>query len=283
MADEEVELSEKEKKKKEKANKKAEKKKGAGFDGLATDDGALYSDMDDDDGFSPSVFFIVVLIVLIWIAILALLVKLDIGGFGSGVLYPILKDVPVVNKILPEVVETEEYVGDFDNLADALAEIERLNSVVDELKKAQKEVDEEDSDEVKALKEEIARLRTFEDSQIEFDKLKTEFYEEVVFSENAPTIDQYKAYYESIDPDNAEYLYKQVVKQLEVDSEMKEYVEAYSNMKPKQAAAIFEMMSDNIDLVAKILGEMDSNARAKILGVMDAEMASKITKIMDPD
>lgn len=283
MADEEVELSEKEKKKKEKADKKAEKKKGAGFDGLATDDGALYSDMDDDDGFSPSVFFIVVLIVLIWIAILALLVKLDIGGFGSGVLYPILKDVPVVNKILPEVVETEEYVGDFDNLADALAEIERLNSVVDELKKAQKEVDEEDSDEVKALKEEIARLRTFEDSQIEFDKLKTEFYEEVVFSENAPTIDQYKAYYESIDPDNAEYLYKQVVKQLEVDSEMKEYVEAYSNMKPKQAAAIFEMMSDNIDLVAKILGEMDSNARAKILGVMDAEMASKITKIMDPD
>lgn len=283
MADEEVELSEKEKKKKEKADKKAEKKKGAGFDGLATDDGALYSDMDDDDGFSPSVFFIVVLIVLIWIAILALLVKLDIGGFGSGVLYPILKDVPVVNKILPEVVETEEYVGDFDNLADALAEIERLNSVVDELKKAQNEVDEEDSDEVKALKEEIARLRTFEDSQIEFDKLKTEFYEEVVFSENAPTIDQYKAYYESIDPDNAEYLYKQVVKQLEVDSEMKEYVEAYSNMKPKQAAAIFEMMSDNIDLVAKILGEMDSNARAKILGVMDAEMASKITKIMDPD
>lgn len=283
MADEEVELSEKEKKKKEKADKKAEKKKGAGFDGLATDDGALYSDMDDDEGFSPSVFFIVVLIVLIWIAILALLVKLDIGGFGSGVLYPILKDVPVVNKILPEVVETEEYVGDFDNLADALAEIERLNSVVDELKKAQNEVDEEDSDEVKALKEEIARLRTFEDSQIEFDKLKTEFYEEVVFSENAPTIDQYKAYYESIDPDNAEYLYKQVVKQLEVDSEMKEYVEAYSNMKPKQAAAIFEMMSDNIDLVAKILGEMDSNARAKILGVMDAEMASKITKIMDPD
>lgn len=284
MADEEVELSEKEKKKKEKAEKKASKKKGNGFDGLATDDGALYSDADDDDdGFSPSVFFIVVFIVLIWVAILGLLIKLDIGGFGSGVLYPILKDVPGVNKILPEVVETEEYVGEFDNLPDALAEIERLNAVVKELKDEQNKVDEEDSDEVKSLKEEISRLRTFEDSQIEFDKLKTEFYEEVVFSENAPSIDQYKAYYESIDPDNAEYLYKQVVKQLEVDSEMKEYVQAYSDMKPKQAAAIFEMMGDNIDLVAKILGEMEPSARAKILGVMNAEMASKITKIMDPD
>lgn len=284
MADEEVELSEKEKKKKEKAEKKANKKKGGGFDGLATDDGAVYSDIDDDDdGFSPSVFFIVVLIVLIWLAILALLIKLDIGGFGSGVLYPILKDIPVVNKVLPEIVDTEEYVGEFDNLPDALAEIERLNAVVGELKEAQEAVDEEDSDEVKALKEEIARLRTFEDSQIEFDKLKTEFYEEVVFAENAPTIDQYKAYYESIDPDNAEYLYKQVVRQLEVDSEMKEYVQAYSDMKPKQAAAIFEMMGDNIDLVAKILGQMEPSGRAKILGVMDPDMASKITKIMDPD
>lgn len=284
MAEEEVELSEKEKKKKEKAEKKANKKKGGGFDGLATDDGAVYSDIDDDDeGFSPSVFFIVVLIVLIWLAILALLVKLDIGGFGSGVLYPILKDVPVVNRILPDVVDTEEYVGEFDNLPDALAEIERLNAVVAELKEAQDAVDEEDSDEVKALKEEIARLRTFEDSQIEFDKLKTEFYEEVVFAENAPTIDQYKAFYESIDPDNAEYLYKQVVRQLEVDSEMKEYVQAYTDMKPKQAAAIFEMMGDNIDLVAKILGQMEPSGRAKILGVMDPEMASKITKIMDPD
>ena len=281
---EEVELSEKEKKKKEKAEKKANKKKGGGFDGLATDDGAVYSDIDDDDeGFSPSVFFIVVLIVLIWLAILALLVKLDIGGFGSGVLYPILKDVPVVNRILPDIVDTEEYVGEFDNLPDALAEIERLNAVVAELKEAQDAVDEEDSDEVKALKEEIARLRTFEDSQIEFDKLKTEFYEEVVFAENAPTIDQYKAFYESIDPDNAEYLYKQVVRQLEVDSEMKEYVQAYTDMKPKQAAAIFEMMGDNIDLVAKILGQMEPSGRAKILGVMDPEMASKITKIMDPD
>ena len=32
-------------------------------------------------------------IVVIWIAIFALLVKLDVGGFGSSVLYPVLKDL----------------------------------------------------------------------------------------------------------------------------------------------------------------------------------------------
>ncbi len=280
--DEEQELSPKEKKKKEKEAKKAAK--GGNFDALATDSGALYADIDDEDeGFSPSVLLIVILIVLIWIAILALLIKLDIGGFGSGVLRPILKDVPVINKILPDATSTEEYVGDFDNLPDALAEIERLNKQIDKLKEELAQGNGEESEEIKALKEEIVRLRTFEDSQVEFQKLKTEFYEEVVFSDKAPEIDQYKAYYEQIDPDNAEYLYKQVVAQIETDKIMDEYIKGYTEMKPKQAAAIFNEMGDNLDLVAKILGQMDPTPRAKILQAMDKDLASKLTQIMDPD
>jgi len=287
MADElEEELSPKEKKKKEKEAKKEAKKagKGSNFDAVATDNGGIYADVDDEDeGFSPSVLLIVILIVVIWIAILALLIKLDIGGFGSGVLRPILKDIPVINRILPEPESTEEYVGDFDNLPDALAEIERLNKQIDELRAELAKGGDEESEEVKALKEEIVRLRTFEDSQVEFQKLKTEFYEEVVFSDKAPDIEQYKAYYEEIDPDNAEYLYKQVVAQLETDKIMDEYVKAYSEMKPKQAAAIFNEMGDSLDLVAKILGHMDTSARAKILQAMDKDIASKLTKIMDPE
>lgn len=287
MADElEEELSPKEKKKKEKEAKKEAKKagKGSNFDAVATDNGGIYADVDDEDeGFSPSVLLIVILIVIIWIAILALLIKLDIGGFGSGVLRPILKDIPVINRILPEPESTEEYVGDFDNLPDALAEIERLNKQIDELRAELAKGGDEESEEVKALKEEIVRLRTFEDSQVEFQKLKTEFYEEVVFSDKAPEIEQYKAYYEEIDPDNAEYLYKQVVAQLETDKIMDEYVKAYSEMKPKQAAAIFNEMGDSLDLVAKILGHMDTSARAKILQAMDKDIASKLTKIMDPE
>lgn len=37
-----------------------------------------------------------------WLIIMALLVKLDVGGFGSTVLAPILKDVPYINRILPD-------------------------------------------------------------------------------------------------------------------------------------------------------------------------------------
>ena len=52
---------------------------------MATDEGGIYDDLEEEDGFSFSVLLIIVFIVLIWIAILCLLVKLDIGGFGSSV------------------------------------------------------------------------------------------------------------------------------------------------------------------------------------------------------
>lgn len=252
------------------------------FDATVGDGGAMVSAMDEEESSGFSVALIIVLIVIIWLAILALLVKLDIGGFGSSVLYPLLKDVPVVNKILPDTaVDEEDYTnGEYATLDDAIKEINRLKQENQDLRS---NTAEDNSEEIEAYREEIKRLQTFEDSQVEFQKLKTEFYEEVVFAENAPSVDEYRKYYEEIDPENAEYLYKQVVAQLEADKELSEYVKAYSDMKPKQAAAIFEMMPDNLDLVAKILGNMDSTTRGKILGVMDAEVASQITKIMDPE
>ena len=54
-------------------------------------------------------------------------------------------------------------------------------------------------------------------------------------------------------------------------------------MKPKAAAKIFEEMTDNLELAAKILKTMSADDRGAILGVMDAEVAAKLTKIMNPD
>ena len=81
----------------------------------------------------------------------------------------------------------------------------------------------------------------------------------------------------------AEYLYKQVVEQVEVSKEIQDYAQTYSEMKPKEAAAIFESMTDDLDLAAKILYQMSAEDRGKILGVMDPEVAARLTRIMDPD
>ena len=234
---------------------------------------------------SGSVFAVTFVIVLIWVAILCLIVKLDFGGFGSNVLTPILKDVPVLNLILPANTdvavdeETSESYGGYDNLKDAVAYIKELEL---ELERAQS-AESTSTDEVAQLKAEVERLKTFEDSQVEFQRIKTEFYEEVVYSEKGPGIEEYKKYYEEMDPATAEYLYKQVIQQIEESDEIKDYAKAYSAMKPKEAAAIFEAMTDNLDLAARILNVMEAEDRGKILGVMDPETASRLTKIMDPE
>ena len=240
------------------------------------------ADLMEDEG-GVSVVLVTIVIVIIWLAILCLLIKLDVGGFGSSVLAPVLKDVPVINKILPadSVVNTddEESYGGYTSLREAVDYIRELEL---ELESAQS-ISSMDSEELEELRAEIERLQTFEDAQVEFSRIKTEFYEEVVYADNGPGAEEYRKYYESIDPTNAEHLYKQVVEQLQTDAQLKNYAQAYSAMEPEQAAAIFEAMTDDLDLAAKILYQMSADDRGNILGVMNADIAARLTKIMDPD
>lgn len=274
----------KEEKKKLKAEQKQQRKDAkARARELASQEEEL---MDEAGGAgSGSVFLVTFIIVLIWIAILCLIIKLDFGGFGSNVLTPVLKDVPVLNMILPQAAPEmaqngeEESYGGYKSLQEAVDYIKELELELERAQSAQNS----SSDEVTQLKAEVERLRTFEESQVEFQRIKTEFYEEVVYADNGPGVEEYRKYYEQMDPSTAEYLYKQVVTQIEESDDVKEYAAAYSSMKPKAVAAIFEEMTDNLDLAVRILGVMDADARGKILSVMDAEIAARITKLMDPE
>lgn len=238
---------------------------------------------DDEEGGGFSVFIVTAIIIIIWLGILALLIKLDVGGFGSNVLAPIISDVPVLNKILPQSTETEvidgESYGGYTNLKDAVEQIEKLEL---QLEQAQSNLN-SDSEEIAQLKAEVERLSTFEANQIEFQRIKNEFYQEVVYAEKGPGAEEYARYYETMDPETAQSLYKEVIAKEEESQEVKDYAQAYSEMKPKEAAAIFEEMTGNLDLAARILGAMEPDDRGAILGAMDPEVAAKITKIMDPE
>ncbi len=224
-----------------------------------------------------------VLIVILWLAVICVIIKLDIGGFGSSVLTPILKDVPVVNKILPGTSVTEttdpENYGGYTSLKDAVDYIKQLELELERVQTASGGKDTE----LENLKAEIERLKQFEEKQVDFQRIQKEFYDEVVYAEKGPGAEEYRKWYEEMDPTTAEYLYKQVVTALEESKEIQDYVQAYSSMKPKAAAAIFESMTDDLNLVAKILGAMNAESRGEILGAMDATIAGKITKIMNPD
>ena len=48
------------------------------------------------------------------------------------------------------------------------------------------------------------------------------------------------------------------------------------------AAGVFDAMTDDLELAARILQNIDATQRGKILGAMDPEIAARITKIMEP-
>ena len=280
MADNE-ELEEKVDKKKLKEEKKKAKREAREAKKKAKADRDELEDENESTGNKFVLFVVTLLVIVIWLGIIALLIKTDVGGFGSTVLYPYLKDVKYVNKILPEVsrdadVDTEHQ---FDSIDDAVNRIKELELQLDEANSSLTT----DSETIDSLQSQVDELSTYKEAEAEFEAEKEKFYEEVVFSDQAPDISEYKTYYESIEPENAEVLYKQVVEQLQASQEISDYATTYSSMKPKEAAAIFDTMTDNLSLVADILQAMDAESRANILGKMSADTAAKVTEIMEPD
>lgn len=265
--------------KKEQKDQKKEAKRRAKE--IAKQEDALLEEEGESNGLLT--FGATILLVALWLAVICVVIKLDIGGFGSNVLAPVLKDVPVINRILPKKVLTitndPESYGGYSDLKDAVEQIKQLEMEIDRLSTASNSK----VDEINALKEEILRLQEFEKKQVEFQRIRTEFYEEVVYAEKGPGAEEYRKYYEGMDPTVAEYIYKQVMIQQQESSKVQDYASAYAQMKPQKAAKIFEEMTDNLDLVARILRTMNAEDRGKILAEMDPEIAARITKIMDPE
>lgn len=268
--------AEKARRKEEKRNRKLAKKE-------AKKNGTTDEFEEESGGGKAAVAFVTLMIIVIWIAILAVLIHFDVGGFGSTVMQPILKDVPYVNKILPKTEEEETKTKEdskypYKTVDEAVAYIKELEKELADAKESNSENDAYVAD----LEAQAAQWKEYKENEQKFEEEKAKFYKEVVFSDQAPDINEYKKYYESIDPQNAENLYKQVVEQQEKDDDMSDYVKAYSQMKPKQAAAIFDTMTDNLELVAKILSAMKADARGDILGNMKTDTAAKVTKLMEP-
>ena len=251
------------------------RKKKKTEDNLDTDNG-----LEEEKGGGIAGALLAVAIIVIWLVIFALLIKMDVGGVGS-MLRPFLKNVPVINRILPdksdeEVMEETGYK--YKNLAEA---VDRIKELEDQLAQYQNN-GAADSDQIAQLKAEVERLKVYEDNQENFLKQKEEFDREVVFTDNAPDIEEYKKWYESIDADNAAALYAEVVRQLEHKQEVQDWAAAYAKMDAKNAAAILQEMTGDTNLVAEILECMTAKQRAAILAEMDTVFAAKMTKIMYP-
>lgn len=222
---------------------------------------------------------IALLIAIIWFSVFGLLIKLDVGGFGSGVLRPIIKDVPLINRLLPDISEEQLAIEKdyaYTSLAEAVAKIKELEFAIEMME------DKEDDDSAQRadLLNELERLKVFEENQNDFEERQKDFDKKVVFAEAAPDINEYKQFYESINPANAEQIYRQVVEQLQYSAATQEKADIYKSMEPRAAARILETMTADVEAVAKILLAMKPKESSKILAEMDYVLAARITKKM---
>ncbi len=220
---------------------------------------------------------IVLVIILIWLAVFAFLIKLDVGGIGSNILYPVLKDVPVVNKILPppsEEMQASEDNYKYTTLKSANERIKELESQLE----AQGGTTAANSDYIANLEAEARNLQKYKDQMDDFDKRVAEFNEKIVFNDNAPDISEYRSYYESIEPENAEKIYRQVMQRERYNEKAKELATYYANMEAESAAQVMSEMDEDLDLICDILQNMSEKQAAAILQAMNTEYAAQITK-----
>lgn len=222
---------------------------------------------------------IIILIVLIWLAIFALLIKFDVGGLGSEVLRPVLKDIPIINRILPDVSEEQEAYENaypFKNLAEALDYIKELEEKVDKLI-------EENSDYASRqveLQKEIDSLRHYEDEQEAFAELRKQFDNEVVYNDKAPSTEEFIKWYEAMYPNNAANIYAELLERKTVEDNIQLYADYLTGMEAGNAADILSEMTSNIDLVCKLLDCMKKSQVSEIISNMDTLFAARIVNRM---
>ncbi|ABX43073.1 MotE family protein [Lachnoclostridium phytofermentans] len=221
---------------------------------------------------------VVVGIMLIWLLLLGVLLRLDVGGIGTS-LRPSFKNVPILKMLLPPVTEEQliwEENYPYESITDAVNRIKELEVELDTALQSSKTY----TDRNAQLEAEVARLKVFEDNVLAFENRVKAFDKNVVFNNKAPSIEEYKKYYEEINPSTAEEIYRLVLEQLQYDASIIEKAKIIKTMKPTQAAQVIEEMTADIEWTAKVLLSMKADESAAIFDKMNKLYSAKIFKKM---
>ena len=118
-----------------------------------------------------------------------------VGTYSSG--KSTFINTLIGRRILPESTASETLdptmYGGYTNLQDAVNRIYSLETELEAIKSATLTKDER----IAALEAEVTRLSEFETMQVDFQRIRNEFYEEVIYAENGPGPEAYVKYFES--------------------------------------------------------------------------------------
>jgi len=193
-----------------------------------------------------------------------------------------IQNMPLLKWALPKAPDPEdpEYMTDMEVRSKYKEIKEQRDKLLEELNEANRVVDElkiyKDGYEKIVLEKEEEKIKLMEEKKkIEVDR------EEIQKLGAEGNKEGFKKYYETMDKDNAEILYREILLEEKIDADVKRFVQIYENMDEAAAARIFDEMGEQkIGLVVEILLKMRKEDSSAILAEMEPAFASKVTEKM---
>lgn len=236
-----------------------------------------------------TVLFVIIIIIAIFAGVFYFIIANNIGGVTEKN-YSNIKKIPILNLALPDPPDplnpiymtnaeiTKQYIvyqaenSDLNTqLEEAEAKIAEYRVFKDEydalVQEAQAQKDDLDSRESRIKEKELEQ----EELRLEIDKLITQ-------GDRAAFV----TYFEKLEPENAALIYEEVMKEEQVDAEIKKFAQIYAEMKSDAAAQIFEQLGNSqIDMIAETLKAMNRTSASKILESMTPSFAARVTQRLD--
>ncbi|HEY9059827.1 MAG TPA: DUF615 domain-containing protein [Pseudobacteroides sp.] len=205
-----------------------------------------------------------------------------------------IQGIPVLNLALPTAKEADDpeeltpedlkkkYVELKKAKDEKIKELDDANKKIAELEKTKNEQDKikVEADKYKKDNEELKKQNEAGKKQMEDERKKLEGYKKEI-DEIVAKGDKtgFKEFYEQLNPEVSEKIYKEIITEKKVDTETKKFATLYETMDPSAAAAIFEQLgTGKIDLVVDILRYMKKESSAEVLAAMKTEFSAKVSE-----
>ena len=224
-----------------------------------------------------AVKWVILAFVLVLLAVLIAVVGFNALNLRDRYLTDTLRNVPLVNRLLPveeEVVETTPATLQ-PNTRELQARIDELEALLEESQDAERAL----SRRVEMHVEEILRLQEIEDNQLQFRADKEAFDRMIAMNDPAA----YANFYASIAPENAQTLGPQAESAANRAKEVTNFLKTIGAMEEKEAALMLtEMIRSDLDLVVSIIKDLPADFSGGILTAMEPRDAATIVKRWSP-
>lgn len=226
------------------------------------------------------------IVVLVLGGTLFFVVRNNVNGIADNMRSDIEK-IPIINLALPVLPDpedeknmTEEMVrSKYTELKEQNKQLqEKVISLTAQVDDTNNKITANDTN-TELLKQQKATLES-EKTKLtsEYNSLKKQF-EDMSKSVALGDKDSFKNYFEKVDPQTAQKIYEEIIKEKKISDDAKKYVSIFETMDASASAPILEQMGTaKMNLIVEIMKNLKKETSAEILANMSTSFAAKVSE-----